>query len=310
MKNKKFSVVIPVYNSAKVVSLTVERVRAFFLKHDFSFEIILVNDGSPDSSWDVISELAQKHEEVIAINLLKNYGQHNANLCGFRASCGDYLITMDDDLQNPPEEIIKLIETIEQGYDLVIGKFEKKEHSLFRSLGSKTIGHIIRKVFRVKDNLILSNFRIIRRDVVDRVCEDTSVTPYIPGLVLLYSVNRCNVLVKHNAREYGTSNYNLVKLARLVMTILFSHSTIPLRYAAGFGFIASIIIFCLGLFYLINAISSGSGVPGWPTLIVLLSFFSTITITLLSIIGEYIIRLLRETHSSQSYIITKIVGKK
>lgn len=302
-----YSVVIPVFNSSKIVSDTVSSVRSFFIKHGHSFEVILVNDGSKDDSWSVISQLAKEYDEVKAINLLKNYGQHSANLCGFREAAGDYVITMDDDLQNPPDEIAKLIDASLEGYDLIIGKFESKQHSSFRRVGSRFVGWLNRKVFEVEDDLVLSNFRMIRRDVVDRVCKESSVSPYIPGLVLKHSSNRSNVLVKHSARAVGESNYTLRKILRLVFTILFNHSTIPLRYSAGFGFVVSGASFALGIFYLLSALFEGAAVPGWATLVVLISFFNGILILLLSIIGEYIVRALRETSNHGSYEVAEVV---
>lgn len=303
----QYSVVIPVYNSAAIVGETVARVREFFLAQGHYYEIILVNDGSIDDSWGVIARLARTFPEVVAINLLKNYGQHNANLCGFREAKGDYVITMDDDLQNPPEEISKLIESTQQGHDLVIGHFESKKHSLVRRFGSRVVGWLNRTVFEVKDDLVLSNFRIIRRDVVDRICRNTSVAPYIPGLVLKYSARRCNVLVHHLPRAEGKSNYTIRKLLGLVANILFNHSTIPLRYGAAFGFMVSGISFLLGLFYLLHTLIDGVGIPGWATLVVLMSFFNGVLILLLSVIGEYLIRVLREMGTLRSYEVSEVV---
>jgi polyisoprenyl-phosphate glycosyltransferase len=305
--NIKYSVVIPVYNSGGFVSETIRQVREFFLSKKLTFELILVNDGSSDNSWQVISELAAKTESVVAINLLKNYGQHNANLCGFRESTGDYVITMDDDLQNPPSEIEKLIDAAAENYDLVIGRFETKRHSLFRRIGSHFIGWLNRKVFAIEPNLILTNFRLIRRDVVDRVCRDQSVMPYIPGLVIKFSAKRCNIIVRHQARAEGQSNYTLRKLLRLVASILFNHSTIPLRYGAALGFIVAAISFFFGLYYLAHALLIGSSAPGWPTLVVIISFFNGVLILLLSVIGEYLVRVLRELGTQRSYEIAEIV---
>lgn len=302
-----YSVVIPVYNSAAIVSQTVSRVREFFLAQDHDFEIILVNDGSRDNSWAVIAGLARTFPDVVAINLLKNYGQHNANLCGFREAKGDFVVTMDDDLQNPPEEIDKLIEAAQRGHDLVIGRFESKQHSLVRRLGSRLVGWLNRTVFEVKDDLVLSNFRLIRRDVIDRVCRDQSVSPYIPGLVLKYSAHRCNVLVSHLARAEGASGYTMRKLLRLVANILFNHSTIPLRYGAAFGFVVSGISVLLGLFYLLRTLIDGTSTPGWATLVVLIAFFNGVLILLLSVIGEYLVRVLREVGSQRSYEISEVV---
>jgi len=310
MQNQNlFSVVIPVYRSEKIISETVRQVVEFFQSNQMVFEVILVNDGSTDSSWDVISELASKIPEVIAIDLLKNYGQHNANLCGFRESKGDYIITMDDDLQNPPMEILKLIEGAKLGFDLVIGKFQTKQHSLIRRVGSRFVGWLNRKIFEVNEDLTLSNFRLIRRDVVDRVCRDQSFSPYIPGLVLKYSSKRRNVLVAHQPRVDGKSNYTLRKIMNLVANVLFNHSTIPLRYGAALGFLAAGSGFFLSLYFLVSALFSNSTAPGWASIVILISFFSGILIFLLSIVGEYLIRVLREVGSGQSYEIREILGK-
>lgn len=302
-----YSVVIPVYNSSKIVADTVSQVRGFFLERGLQFEIVLVNDGSPDTSWDVIEGLARNYPEVVAIDLVKNYGQHNANLCGFRETKGDYVITMDDDLQNPPGEIAKLIDAALQGYDLVLGRFETKQHSFVRRVGSRFVGWLNRKVFEVKDDLVLSNFRIIRRDVVDHVCKDRSFSPYIPGLLLKYSSRRSNVLVKHLPRVEGKSNYTWRKIARLVAIILFNYSSIPLRYGAAFGFVVSGGCFLLSLFFLMDAMIRGTHAPGWASLVVLLSLFNGVLILLLSIIGEYLIRILREIGTPQSYEVRAVV---
>lgn len=302
-----YSVVIPVYNSAKIVANTVSQVREFFLARTLCFEVVLINDGSRDDSWSVIADLARVYPEVTAINLLKNYGQHHANLCGFREAKGDYLITMDDDLQNPPEEIAKLIDTVQGGYDLVIGRFESKRHSFVRRLGSQFVGWLNRKVFDVNEDLVLTNFRIIRRDVVDRICQDRSFAPYIPGLVLKYSSQRCNVLVRHLSRAEGKSNYTWRKILRLVANILFNHSSLPLRYGAAFGFIVAGGSFLLSLYFLLEAVIKGTNAPGWASLVVLLSFFNGVLILLLSVIGEYLIRILREIGTQRSYEVREIV---
>lgn len=303
----KFSVVIPVYNSEKIVAETVLQTIQFFESKDYRHEIVLVNDGSTDSSWGVISDLATDHEHVKAINLLHNYGQHNANLCGFQAAEGDFVITMDDDLQNPPAEIDKLIDVALEGNDLVIGRFKEKKHSLFRRLGSKAIGQINRKVFHSEKGLVLTNFRIIRRDVIDRVCSYKSRLPYIPGLVIMFSSERKNVLVEHHPRKEGKSNYSIFRIANLVFTILFNYSSLPLRVMGGAGFLISAISLVLAAYYFVSAIFAGTNVPGWSTLVILVSFFNGVLILLVSVVGEYVVRLLRESGSSVSYYIKEIV---
>lgn len=307
MLDAKYSVVIPVYNSSKIISHTVSKVCKFFKSSGYKFELILVNDGSPDNSWEIISALAKSHKEIIAIDLLKNYGQHHANLCGFRESSGDYVITMDDDLQNPPEEIGKLISTVAQGYDLVLGSFDKKKHSFIRRIGSAVVGKLNRKVFGVKEKLTLTNFRIISRAVVDRVCRDSSYAPYVPGLVLKYSVSRANVLVHHSERAEGKSNYSWRKILRLVANILFNHSALPLRCGVTLGFFVSGFSLLLGSYFLLNAIFTGTHTPGWASIAVLLSFFNGTLILLLSIIGEYVLRIVRQMGTQSSYEVRSIV---
>ena len=304
-----YSVVIPVFNSEKLISQNVEKIRAQFIMLCLPFEIILVNDGSRDNSWGVISNLARDFPEVIAIDLLKNYGQHKANLCGFCESRGDYVITMDDDLQNPPEELPKLIAAARNGHDLVIGKFENKRHPLFRRVGSKFIGWMNRKIFEVPDQLTLSNYRIIRREVVDRVCKDGAIDPYIPGLLLKYSCNRANVSILHMPRAEGKSNYTLRKIIRLVAAILFVHSAYPLRISAAIGFAVAGLSFIMSLYFLINSLFSDNSLPGWTSLAVLMAFFNGFLILLISVIGEYVMRILREVGNNSSYQVKEIVGK-
>lgn len=301
-----YSVVIPVYNSEHIVSTTVSRVCDFFENNSMDFELILVNDGSSDGSWRVISELAERHASVTAINLLKNYGQHAANMCGFQHAIGDYVITMDDDLQNPPGEIAKLINALEDNCDLVVGRFSEKKHAWYRRIGSKIVGYINRKIFHIPQDFVLTNFRIVRSDVVKRVCQYNGSYPYIPGLILQNSSSRKNVLVNHNAREIGVSNYNVFRIAKLVSEILFNYSSYPLRVVAAFGLFVSLVSFLLALFYLVNAMVMGSSVPGWTTVVFMLAFFNGMLLLMLGMLGEYILRLVHQTSDKPHFEIKEI----
>lgn len=303
----KHSVVIPVFNSEKIVGHTIDNVVSFFHDKNLDFDVILVNDGSKDQSWEIISKKAKEYPELTAINLLHNYGQHVANLCGFCHATGDYVITMDDDMQNPPEEIEKLITCAASGHDLVIGEYIKKKHSLVRRLGSKIVRFLIRKIFFSPKNIALSNFRIIRRDVIDRVCGHKSGYPYIPGLLLMYSSNVANVQVKHRERQAGKSNYRFRQIFNLVTEILFNYSSYPLRLVAGMGIIVAFFSFFLSLFYIMKAIFVGVGVPGWTTVVVLLSFFNGIALLILSMLGEYVVRSLTQTSQKEVYHIKEII---
>lgn len=304
----KYSIVVPVYNSEQLVGRTVDRIVEVFEEAGLTFELILVNDGSRDGSWDVIAARARSHPHVTALDLLRNYGQHHANLAGFREASGDYVITMDDDLQNPPDQALVLVDAAMAGHDVVFGRFDRKQAAGYRRLGSKVINVINRRVFHQPPDLAVSNFRILRRDVVDRICASRTANPYITGQALLYSSNRAHVPVRHEPREVGTSSYSLVKIVRLVLTILFSYSLYPLRLAALLGFVISGVSFLLGAVYLLMGAFGYTEVEGWTTMVVLLALFNGVTIALLSMLGEYIVRTLNTVSSDDSYHVVNRVS--
>jgi glycosyltransferase involved in cell wall biosynthesis len=303
-----YSIVIPVYKSEHIVGDTVDKILEVEQNNDVKFEIILVNDGSPDNSWDVLKRISKKNSRVKAINLVKNYGQHNAVLCGFAHATGEYVITMDDDLQNPPSEIIRLIDKITgSDYDLVFGKFKEKKHAVYRKIGSKLIGHLNHKVFGKPKDITLTNFRIIKRDVIERVLQHKTAYPYIPGLLLIYASSIANTTVEHHARTTGHSNYTLRKILGLTSRLLINYSSYPLRLLSGLGLIISGTSFFTGTFYLLYGLLFGSSVEGWTTLVVLTSFLGGFIIALLGVIGEYLSRILDQLSTGQSYFVKERV---
>jgi glycosyltransferase involved in cell wall biosynthesis len=303
-----FSIVVPVYNSVAVVGTTVDRIVETFEQAGLSYELILVNDGSRDGSWEVIADRARANSHIVALNLLQNYGQHHANLAGLRESTGDYVITMDDDLQNPPDQALVLIEEAMNGWDVVFGRFERKQAAGYRRLGSKMISMINRRIFAQPPGLAVSNFRILRRDVVDRICASRTAHPYLTGQALMYSSNRADVMVRHDARPVGKSNYSLTRILRLVFAILFSYSSYPLRAAAFAGFVVAIGSFLLGVFYLVRSFFVDTPVAGWTTIAVLLAIFNGVTITILSMLGEYVVRTLNAVSAQDTYHVVERVS--
>ena len=229
---------------------------------------------------------------MIAVDLLRNYGQHHANLAGLRETTGDFVITMDDDGQNPPDQVPLLVGTAMQGHDVVFGAFERKQAAGYRRLGSRLIGLVNRRVFGQPDDLVVSNFRVLRRDVVDRICSSRTAHPYLTGQALLYSGNRANVSVRHEPRAVGASTYSFPRILALVLTILFSYSSWPLRTLALIGFGVAALSFVLGGVYLVLGLLTETRVEGWTTLVVLLAVFNGFTIGLLSMLGEYVVRTL------------------
>jgi glycosyltransferase involved in cell wall biosynthesis len=281
-----YSIVVPVYNSVDVVGTTIDRITEVFEKAGLRYQLVLVNDGSRDGSWELIAERARRSPHIVALNLLRNYGQHHANLAGLRESTGDYVITMDDDLQNPPDQALLLIDAAMNGHDVVFGRFEQKQAAGYRRL----------------------DFRILRRDVVDRICESRTAHPYITGQALMYSNNPSDTLVRHEPRPVGKSNYGLRRILTLVLTILFSYSLWPLRAAAVAGFVVAFGSFLLGLYYLVRSLFVDSAVPGWTTIAVLLAILNGVVIALLSMLGEYVVRTLNAVSAVDSYHVSDRVS--
>jgi glycosyltransferase involved in cell wall biosynthesis len=302
----KYSIVIPVYNSARIVEQVIDQTMDLFEKQGWDYEIILVNDGSRDQSWEVISKKAKVCPPVTAVNLMRNYGQHTAVYCGFRFSSGDYVITIDDDLQNPPEEIIHLIDKLKDGHDLVFGRFRQKKHSGVRNIGSHIIRLINNRVFRCPPDIIPTNFRLIRRDVIDRILQYHTSYPYITGLVIMFSNNPANVWVEHRERLEGRSNYNLYKILSLVARILFNYSVWPLRLVSSAGFLISFLSFLVGVILIFNKLLDKVQVEGWTGLMVMLAFFNGMVILILGMLGEYTARVLQQISSSEIYHVKDI----
>ena len=274
---------------------------AFFEGQGWPYEIILVNDGSRDNSWEVVKAKAAENPNVVAINMLRNYGQHTAVYCGLENATGDWAITLDDDLQNPPEEIVHLVAKAAEGHDVVYGKFKSKKHSSVRRLGSRLIGMVNTHIFKCPADITLTNYRLMHRDVVKRIVGYRTSQPYITGLSIMFAANPANALVEHREREVGTSQYTFFRIARLVMRILFNYSAWPLRMVNTIGMIVAAFSFVLGLYFIIKRLLGNVQVSGWTSLIVLLSFFNGISMVILGMLGEYIVRLLNESTSSQIY---------
>lgn len=303
------SIIIPVFNSEGSIKEVVERIVDVMESEQFSYEIILIDDASEDTSWEKILELGKDNKNIIGLQLLKNSGQHSANLCGFRHSKNEIIITMDDDLQNPPEEIPKLVKLINEGKDLVFGEFASKKHNLFRSVGSKVINKFNKRIFNIQSEVKLSNFRAVDRAVINLVSSENHFKPYIPGLLLKYSQNIAGVSVHHEKRKLGKSNYTFRKLISLVFDLLFQHSTIPLRLASIIGLLSSLFVLIFGVYTLFRSLISGIAIPGWASIAILLSLSSGLIIMIMSVIGEYLIRILNQVSHQDPYIINKKINK-
>jgi glycosyltransferase involved in cell wall biosynthesis len=301
-----YSAVIPVFNSADIVEKTVDACVRFFDQEQLSYEIILVDDGSTDRSWEALKRAAAAHPTVTAAKLLRNYGQHSAVHCGLAISRGNAVIVLDDDLQNHPQEILHLMRGAETGADVVFAKFRKKQHSPLRRLGSWVINHVNTAVFRKPRSLVLTNFKLIDRRVVDRILEHRSPFPYINGLAVMYAQHPVNVLVEHAQRSSGSSNYGALKLAELISRILFNYSAFPLRLLTFGGMALAALSLCFAAYVLIKAVLIGTSVPGWASIIVMLAFFNGTMLLVLGVLGEYLLRILNSISMSAPYHVVEI----
>lgn len=291
----RYSVVIPVYNSATIVGETIDRTLRVFEEHGHSCEVILVNDGSTDASWQVIRDKALTRPNVTAINLLKNYGQHAAILCGFQHSRGEWVVTMDDDLQNPPEEIVHLIERANRGHDVVCGRFRQKRHPVYRRLASKVIDRIDRHVFHKPRGLALTNFRIIRRDVIERILAYPTPYPYIRGLMLISSTNPTDVLVEHHPRPGGGTSYSFGGLLAFAIRIVFSSSILPVRAVMACGIALSVASVLAGLYLIVHAwLVPAAAASTTLSVLIGVGLLNGVTITAVAIVGEYVVALGRQ----------------
>ncbi|MBC8107967.1 MAG: glycosyltransferase family 2 protein [Anaerolineae bacterium] len=287
------SVVIPVYNSQQSLPRLIERLAPVLrsIAGDDAFEIILVNDGSRDESWRVIRELSARHPFITGIHLTRNYGQHNALLCGIRMARFDRICTLDDDLQNPPEELPRLIEALKDDVDVVYGVPEKERHGLFRNVASVVTKIVLQKAMGATIARNISAYRLFRTRL--RAAATEYRGPYVSIDVLLtWATNRfAMVRVKHDERSVGRSNYTLRKLMSHALNMLTGFSTWPLRFASlvGFGFT----LFGIGvlIYVLVRYMVQGSPVQGFPFLASVIALFNGAQLFALGIIGEYIARL-------------------
>lgn len=307
MKNQIFlSVIIPTLNSENYISKTISKIVSELEKVGHTYELIIINDGSTDATKIKISELKKKYKNIKSFEFLKNYGQHAAILCGIRKAKGKYLINIDDDLQNPPQEIYKLINKIEEGYDLVFANFKKKNHNMIKNIGSKFVNSISKYIFKKPSHIKISNFRIFTDKVSNKFKNMNIKSPYIAGYLLLYSNKISQIETNHDKSISAKSSYNLRKTLSLLSNIIFNHSVIPISLISITGAIISFFSFSIGIYYIVNYILAGVTVPGWTTLVVLLSFFSGYLILMLGILGQYLAKIIKQVSDVDPYTLIDV----
>jgi glycosyltransferase involved in cell wall biosynthesis len=300
---RRLSVVIPVYRSEAILAELVRRLEPVLASLTDQFELILVNDCSPDRSWDVISDLARQHDWIRPINLMRNYGQHNALLCGIRQARFDVIVTMDDDLQHPPEEIPKLLSRLAEGYDVVYGTPEHEQHGLGRDLASWITKLALQNVMGAEIARKVSAFRAFRAEVARAFAHYSGAFVSI-DVLLTWGTNRFSLItVRHEQRKVGASGYTIRKLITHAMNMMTGFSTVPLQFASIVGFFFTlfgmgVLAYVVGRFFWL-----GGSVPGFPFLASIIALFSGAQLFALGIIGEYLARMHFRMMERPSYVV-------
>ena len=306
MVQAKYSLVIPVFQSKKTLDeLCTRLISVFDDKINESFEIILVDDGSPDNTWKTMRELHKKDPRIKTIRLTRNFGQHNALMCGLKHSSGEFIITMDDDLQHPPEEIPKLINCIVENPDMdaVIGKYNSKKHSWWRNLGTNIMRRMMASIFNFDKNYKGSSFRLIKASIVREIISTTTYKPRIGQLIFLTTNNVGNVTVRHEPRAHGNSGYSLLRLAKDFINNIISNSVILLKITSIMGFSSAALSIVLAMYYLIKYFTVGIAVTGFTTIVLISLFYFGVMLFSIGVVGEYLIKILFETKGYPQFVI-------
>ena len=300
---KTCSVVVPVYNSAPCLNELTERLEKTLTNLFSNHEIIFVVDGCSDGSWQLVQALSQKNKKIRAFDLMKNYGQHNALYCGIMAAKYELIATIDDDLQNPPEELSKMLGEIEKGFDIVYGTPIKEQHGLFRDVASVTTKMALTSIMGAEHARYVGAFRLFRSEL--RQAFQDFRGPYINIDVLLsWASSRIGAIpVEHNPREKGKSGYNLGKLFSHALNLITGFSAIPLRISSITGFFFAFVGIIILIFVVIRRIFFSVEVPGFTFLASAIAFFSGAMLFALGIIGEYIARIYFRIMDKPKFII-------
>ncbi len=305
----ELSIVIPVYKSQNILpKLVLELQKNINFVKDW--ELVLVNDSSPDESWEVIKELSCEYKFIKGINLRKNAGQHNAIMAGLNYANGEVIVMMDDDLQHSPTYIKNLYDEIKKGFDVCYTNFENKQHQNWKILGSKFNDLVANILLKKPKNLYLSSFKSISKDIKDEIIKYDGPYPYVDGLIVLTTNNISTIKIKHYARIDGEGNYNLIKSTSLWLKMATSFSILPLRIATMMGVFISIISFILGIYFIFLKLFSNTAPTGWTSLMVVVLFLGGIQLISLGIIGEYLGRSYLKLNKKQQFVVGEILESK
>ena len=303
-----YSVVVPVYNSEHTLQELYTRLEKVFrevIKEEF--ELILVDDGSKDRSFEVMQELRAKDNRVRIIQMARNFGQHPALLCGFAHVKGDFVVTMDDDLQHQPEELPKMINVMRErdDVDAIIASYEGRQHGFIRKLGTKFSVWATSKMLGKDPDLQITSYRLIRRFLVDAMVKTNTYLPQIGNLLVLTSNRIINVPVQHAARAYGKSGYSFKRLVKDLIYDITAHTAFPLLMERNIGIASFLVSMVMAVYFLVRYFAFGVSVEGWTSLMmVMLAFFGLILLSI-GIMGIYLMNILNEAKKMPHYVVRR-----
>jgi glycosyltransferase involved in cell wall biosynthesis len=299
------SIVVPVYRSALILPKLVEEV-ANVLEQESSvdtYELVLVNDSSPDNSWEVIRELAARWPFVRGINLRRNAGQHNAVMAGLNHARGDFIVTMDDDLQQPPREIPCLLKAVRQGYDVCYTRYNERKHAHWKQLGSQFNDWVATRLIGKPRGLYLSSFRCMRKEIAEEICKYDGPYAYVDGLILDVTSSITSVDIRHQARYEGESNYNLRRLISLWLKMATSFSVFPLRIATILGFVLAGVSAALIIFIIAMKLTHPAYPAGWASIMSAILVIGSIQTLCIGLIGEYLGRTYLKLNHKPQFVV-------
>lgn len=306
---KKISYVVPCYGSEKTIEKVVKDVEELMnTRKEYDYEIVLVNDNSPDNVWSVIENMCSKDKHIKAICLAKNFGQHSALMAGYNICTGDYVVTIDDDGQTPVDQTFYLLDELLKGYDVVYGKYADRKDNSFRKFGTAMNNYMLETLIGKPKNIHLTSYFIAKSYIIKEICNYRNAFPYIWGLILRTTKNIANVTIEHSERIEGESGYTLGKLLSLWMNGFTAFSVKPLRITA----IGGVVFACFGfigiLYTIINKILNPEIMAGYSSLMSMLLLIGGMLMLSLGLIGEYIGRIYLCINTMPQYVVKKTIN--
>jgi glycosyltransferase involved in cell wall biosynthesis len=299
------SIVVPVYRSAQILPQLVEQIYAEMYKEGLadSFELLLVNDASPDNSWQVIRSLAQKHAFIKGISLRRNFGQHNAIMAGLNYMSGELVVLMDDDLQHPPHAIGDLVRALSEGYDVCYTNYLNRRHAAWKKLGSQFNDWVATHLLGKPKGLYLSSFKGLRKEIVREIIQYDGPYAYIDGLIFDVTRSITTIDIEHQARHEGEGNYNLRRSLSLWLKMATSFSVLPLRLASYAGFSIAAVSLVMIIFVLVQKFLHPDLPAGWASLIATILFIGGIQTLCIGVMGEYLGRTYLKLNRKPQFVV-------